>query len=103
MSSRIRSINVAVRANVSDFEKNIKKAAKQMQAFGEKMTAAGRAMTMAITVPIMAVSTAAIKMASDAQESEQLFSVAMENMAGSARNWSEAVSDALGINAYEIR
>ena len=103
MSSRIRSINVAVRANVSDFEKNIKKAARQMQQFGEKMTAAGRAMTMAITVPIMAVSTAAIKMASDAQESEQLFSVAMENMAGSARNWSEAVSDALGINAYEIR
>lgn len=103
MGNRIRSINVAVKADVSDFEKKMKKAASQMQDFGQKMTAAGRAMTMAITVPIMAVSTAAIKMASDAQESEQLFSVAMENMADSAQKWSEQLSDALGINAYEIR
>lgn len=103
MGNRIRSINVAVKADVSDFEKKMKKAASQMQDFGQKMTAAGRAMTMAITVPIMAVSTAAIKMASDAQESEQLFTVAMEGMANSARKWSEQLSTALGINAYEIR
>lgn len=103
MSNRIRSINVAVRANVSDFEKNIKKASRQMQEFGQKMTAAGKAMTAAITAPIVGIATAAIKMASEVVESEQLFTVSMDRMAEAARRWSDQVSDAMGINEYEIR
>ena len=57
-----------------------------MQEFGQKMTAAGKAMTAAITAPIVGIATAAIKMASEVVESEQLFTVSMDRMAEAARD-----------------
>lgn len=37
------------------------------------------------------------------EESENLFRVSMGNMADAAKQWSEDVSDALGLNRYEVR
>jgi len=54
-------------------------------------------------VGLLAVGTAAVKMAMDAEESENLFTVSMGKMADATRAWSEELSDALMINAYEIR
>jgi TP901 family phage tail tape measure protein len=102
-SGRIRTISVAIKANISDFEKKMKSAANKLQRFGSQMTNAGRSLTMGITAPILAVGAAATKMAMDAVESEQLFSVSMGKMEDSARKWSERLSDSLGVNAYEIR
>jgi hypothetical protein len=66
MSNRIRTVSVAVKANISDFEKNIKKAANQMQQFGTKMKSAGQAMTVGITAPILAVGTALVSLTTTA-------------------------------------
>ena len=52
---------------------------------------------------IVAVGVASIKMAMDAEESENLFEVSMGNMAAATRAWSDDMSDALGLNAFEVR
>lgn len=51
----------------------------------------------------VALGTAAIKMAMSAQESESLFEVSMGNMADATRKWSNEISKALYLNAYDVR
>jgi hypothetical protein len=55
------------------------------------------------TIAFAGISTALIKFAMDAQESENLFDVSMGNMAQSTREWSNELSKSLGLNSYEIR
>jgi len=54
-------------------------------------------------IALLAAGVASIKMAMDVEESENLFEVSMGNMAAAARAWSEKLSDALYLNAYEVR
>jgi phage-related minor tail protein len=79
------------------------KAGEKMKAVGEKMSSVGSKLSTAVTLPILGIGTAATKMAMDAVESENLFEVAMGNMAGDARKWSEETSKALGLNSYNVR
>ncbi len=44
-----------------------------------------------------------VQMAMDVVESESLFETSMGSMAGAAREWSEQLSESLGLNAYELR
>lgn len=52
---------------------------------------------------LLALGVAAIKMASDVQESENLYEVSMGNMADATRQWSKEMSDALYLNEYDVR
>lgn len=56
-----------------------------------------------IGIAILGVAAASVKMAMDAEESENLFVVSMGKMEKSARRWSEKTSEALGLNAFEMR
>lgn len=82
---------------------NMDKAGEKMKAVGDKMSSAGTKLSAAVTLPLVGVGVAATKMAMDAVESENLFEVAMGDMAGDARKWSEETSKALGLNAYNVR
>lgn len=79
------------------------KAGEKMKAVGDKMSSAGKKLTTAVTLPLVGIGTAATKMAMDAEESENLFEVAMGTMAGDARKWSEETSKALSLNAFNVR
>jgi len=54
-------------------------------------------------VALAGVGIASVKMAMDAEESENLFEVSMGNMADATRKWSEELSKALYLNAFEVR
>jgi hypothetical protein len=49
------------------------------------------------------VGKSSLEMANDVVESESLFKVSMKGMSGAARDWSESLSQSLGLNAYELR
>lgn len=73
----------------------------------------GRAMSFAvssvkkaallITASLTAIGVASMKLAMDAEESENLFSVSMGDMAESTRAWSEDLAKRLRLNAYALR
>ncbi len=44
-----------------------------------------------------------LEMANDVVESESLFATSMKGMADEAREWSDDLSDSLGLNAYGLR
>ncbi len=75
--------------------KDVDRLAADVRRAGLAMTAAGGAMAAALGV--------AVKAAMDAVESENLFEVSMGDGARAARRWSEEMSKALGLNAYEVR
>jgi hypothetical protein len=78
-------------------------AGTKMKAVGDKMKSVGMGLSTAVTLPLLGVGVAATKMAMDSIESENLFEVAMGDMAKDARRWSEDTSKALGLNAYNVR
>jgi len=88
---------------MEDIEKKAKTAGQKLQEMGDKASKLGKNMSMYVTVPILAAGGAAIKMAMDAVESENLFEVSMGGMAKSARRWSVEMRDQFGLNQYEIR
>lgn len=94
---------VRIGADISDFQKKTEMLTRQMNRVGENLQSIGKKLTIGVTLPIIAVGTAAINMAMDAVESENLFEVSMGNMAGAAREWSEKLRKELGLNAFEVR
>lgn len=92
-----------INADISNYQRNLNNAVKTMETSAAKMKQVGTTLTASVTLPLAAVGGAALKMAMDAAESENLFEVSMGNMASSARQWSEELRKELGLNAYEVR
>jgi len=84
-------------------EKTAKTMGDKLTSLGGSMSKLGKGLTLGVTVPIIGVGAAVTKMAMDAEESENLFTVSMGNMADSARKWSEDLREQLGLNEYETR
>lgn len=99
----IRSVSAKFTADISDFEKKLRSMSKQMKQHGDKMKSFGTAWTKAVTAPMVAIGAAAVKMAMQTQESENLFNVSMGKMGDKARAWSEDLKKSLGLSAYELR
>lgn len=57
----------------------------------------------AIGAQIIKVGKESLQMANDAVESENLFEIAMGDMAATTRTWSDELSKSLGLNAVEVR
>lgn len=88
-----------IKEKSNEIEKNF----EGLNHIGEKLTKVGTGLTVGVTLPLLAIGTASTKMAIDAQESESLFEVSMGNMSGAARAWSVQISEALGLNEYNVR
>ncbi len=94
-----KRVAVRVGADTKEFEAKM----KRVQASLEKLGDVGKTLTTHVTLPLLAIGGAALKMAMDAEESDNLFTVSMGNMAEAARRWSEEYGSALGLNRYRIR
>lgn len=106
MKSELKSTSAEVEKHKSAMVKlgeQLEEVGEKYKKMGDKLQSAGRGMTASITAPILAIGAASVKMAADAEESENLFEVSMGKMAGSARVWSEQISDSLGVNEYNVR
>jgi len=113
MSLEVGSLFVVIGAKTQEFSNSLLRVEKEMQGLesrfegfgriGERMTGFGTKLMVGLTLPITGLGAAITKIGSDANESENLFEVSFASMADAARAWSDQVSQALGINAYELR
>lgn len=94
---------VNIGAQVKDFNEGLNKISRDLDKMGTRMKSVGRSLTVGLTAPLLAIGGAAIKMAADAEESENLFTVSMGNMEKEARTFSESLRKQFGLNAYEVR
>ena len=89
--------------SLSGAEKSLVDTSKRWQQIGKKMTSVGIGMSAAVTAPLVLIGKKSLDMAMEAVESENLFEVSMEGMAGAARKWSVKLREELGLNEYEVR
>lgn len=102
--SELKKTNAEIaKSSWANLSKSLGEASTILDKIGSKLSSVGNALSIYVTLPIIGVGTAATKMAMDAVESENLFTVSMGNMGDSARTWSEELRAQLGLNDYEVR
>lgn len=101
--SRLRDLVVQIKANTAEVTTKLGRVAELTEKVGKRMESVGRDLSMRVSLPLLAVGGASIKMAMDAQESENLFTVSMGNMEGAARDFSMRLREELGLNDYAVR
>jgi len=109
MPFNVGAIVSELKLDTREFTAGIRRSGDQARSFGDRMRAVsadvrrvGAAM-LAVGMAIKGTGLLMIKLAADAEESENLFVVSMGNMADATRAWSEEFQEALGVNAYEVR
>ena len=127
-TTTIETLQVQLKADVDDLRKQMDAARKSLGKLElgsketreelEKLSKAGTSLqssfgglkslfaglgTAYIGKKLIDIGKSSVQMAMDVVESESLFETSMGSMAGAAREWSEQLSESLGLNAYELR
>lgn len=84
--------------DVSEFEAGMKNAAKKLDQIGQKMTQVGDNLTRGVTLPLVAAGTAAVKFASDLDETRNKSAVVFGSMAEDVKAMGETASSAMGMS-----
>lgn len=100
---RIRDLVVRIRANTAELTTAMGRAAQLTESVGRRMEDVGSTLSTRLSLPLLAVGGASLKMAADAKESENLFSVSMGRMEGAGRDFSVRLRRELGLNEYAVR
>jgi hypothetical protein len=93
----LASINIRFRADLSGFSSEMQNVGRQMEATGKKMQSIGRGMSTYLTLPVLAAGAAAIKMASDYDESMNKVEVAFKGSSFQVREFAKTTLESFGI------
>jgi TP901 family phage tail tape measure protein len=105
MSKVLRSLMVKVGADLSQFDKGMKKMARDLKKTGQQLTNTGKALTKGLTVPILAAAAASIKFAADFEVSLAKVETIADTTSKSMNELKAevlAISDATGTAGTEI-
>ena len=97
------SVIAHIKADVTDFKKNINGASKTMSNFGKDMRNQGALLTATVTTPILALGTGFVKLASDAEETNSKFDAVFKDMAGSADEAFGTLAKTIGRSKTELK
>lgn len=102
-SRDLTSLLVRITADSAGLQSELRRTEQSFARTARSLRTAGNNLSLYVSAPLAAIGFAAAKMAAEAGESENLFTVAMGGMAASARSFSEQLQKDLGLNAYEVR
>ena len=75
----------------------------KLNMIGQRISKVGSLLTIGLTLPLGVAAGALVKLASDAQETENLFEVSMGNMGDAAREFTSSLRRELGLNEVELK
>lgn len=84
--------------DITDFSGGLDQAAKKWQSIGGQMTAIGDKMTLGVTAPLVAAGTAAVKFASDLEETRNKTRVVFGEMAEQVLAMGNTAADSMGMS-----
>lgn len=89
MAIKVESIFVELGIDLSDFQKGLSQAAKNLSGFSKKMRDVGKGLTLKVSAPLAALGGFALKASADLET----LKVAFESMTGSAQKAAQIVKD----------
>jgi hypothetical protein len=93
----LASINVKFRVDLKQFSTEMQSALREIDKFGQKMQSVGRGMSAAITAPVLLAGGAAIKFASDYEESMNKVDVAFKTSSSQVKTFAKDTLENFGI------
>jgi hypothetical protein len=97
MANKVGSLYFTLGVDATEFEKKLNGASARLADFGKKAQDVGRSMSLYISTPILAAGGAAIKFASDFEESLNKVDVAFGDSADEVRNFAKETLKTYGI------
>ena len=92
-------LTVAFGADLRGFDKAMKGAQRKIKSFGTNMKKIGGSMTRNITLPVVGLGAAAIKSASDLQETQSKFNTVFSSIQGDAQKTAQTFKDSFGLSS----
>lgn len=93
----LAQINIRFKADLKGFSTDMQNSMRTMQAMGTRMTSIGKSMSTYVTLPLLAAGGAAIKFASDYNESLNKVEVAFGPASESVKNFAKDSLTSFGI------
>ena len=94
----LRNLNVKLKLDASNFRKGLKKSERQLKNYSRNVNAVSNTILKNIALPFALGSAAAIKMASDYEESVNKVDVAFKDSATTVKDWSKTTIEAPAIS-----
>jgi len=94
-----KTLSVKLSLNDKQFQSALRKSTRSIQRFGKKMQSFGDTMTRNITLPVIGLGAAAVKLASDFEETQSKFNTVFKDISDNAQTASKELSDSFGLSS----
>lgn len=94
-----KTLSVKLSLNDKQFQSALRKSTRSIQRFGKKMQGFGDTMTRNITFPVVGLGAAAVKLASDFEETQSKFNTVFKDISDNAQAASKELSDSFGLSS----
>jgi hypothetical protein len=95
----VGKLTVMFGADFQGFDKAMKKAQKSISRFGAKMERTGQTLTRNVTLPLAGLGIAAVKMASDFEETDSKFKTVFSSIQKQAENTAHTFKNSFGLSS----
>jgi len=99
MGKSVGYLTIMFGANLKGFDKAMKKAQRSIGKFGASMQRTGETLTRNITLPVIGLGAAAIKMASDFEETSSKFKTVFSSIQKDAQRTAKEFKDSFGLSS----
>ena len=94
-----KTLSVKLSLKDKQFQSALRKSTRSIQRFGKKMQSFGDTMTRNITLPVIGLGAAAVKLASDFEETQSKFNTVFKDISDNAQTASKELSDSFGLSS----
>ena len=94
-----KTLSVKLSLNDRQFQSSLRKSTRSIQRFGQKMQSFGDTMSRNITLPVIGLGAAAVKLASDFEETQSKFNTVFKDIREQANTTAKNLSDNFGLSS----
>lgn len=99
MAKSVGYLTIMFGANLKGFDRSMRKAQRSIGKFGDKMKRTGETLTRNVTVPLAGLGVAAIKMASDFEETDSKFKTVFSSIQREAEQTAKTFKNSFGLSS----
>tara|TARA_R110002020_G_scaffold1629_3_gene7344 strand:+ start:4575 stop:6353 length:1779 start_codon:yes stop_codon:yes gene_type:complete len=96
-------LNIVFGADLRGFDRAMKKAQRSIGKFGRKMQSVGKNLSTRVTLPIVGLGVAAVKMASDFEETDSKFKTVFSSIEEQAESTAQTFRESFGLSAQSAK
>lgn len=96
-----KTLSVKLSLNDKQFQSALNKSTRSLQRFGNKMKNFGDTMSRNITLPVLGLGAAAVKLASDFEETRDKFNIVFRDIKESANDSAKVLADSFNMSSNE--